>query len=527
MSAKYAKAASRMKNVADKVMEALQQIPTLISSAQRVLQIYKDSDQLKILSTSFYGSILAALGHILEYLRQKSLWKALKAGFQQASFEKLLLEKVDNVTKDRNAFNDEANICQKEMIERLESVQKENSDEARKRTQGLLETVKFACQEQTRANREMRETLELMQMTTMEIKRRQIELDQKFETKIDALKEAVMKPYDLMMQMLEGNPNLTEFASFMVKRLDAPEPSQELESPKRRASMSTIAKGKKSELSPRQQRTKFLSRLDYDADAAGADLMANYTLGPNLSLDDQNRGIYVIKAKALAAWVNAERSAALVINGNAGSIKRRSAMSFVCARLVYALEQIRSPPGGSSRAGTPDVVVLYFFCGQHASGDYSWETPSGIVNSFLAQLLTQCKHLDLTKVTGRGSFDSGDMKAVLKRLYYVLGQLPAETTVFCVIDGLSYYVDNDKTSDDADKLIKKLLKLARGKSRNRYAFKLLLTVPNRLHGSAVESLGDDEVLDIPSNPPKAGGFTAMKWNLSAGCELERFANSVK
>lgn len=215
MSAKYAKAASRMKNVADKVMEALQQIPTLISSAQRVLQIYKDSDQLKILSTSFYGSILAALGHILEYLRQKSLWKALKAGFQQASFEKLLLEKVDNVTKDRNAFNDEANICQKEMIERLESVQKENSDEARKRTQGLLETVKFACQEQTRANREMRETLELMQMTTMEIKRRQIELDQKFETKIDALKEAVMKPYDLMMQMLEGNPNLTEFASFM------------------------------------------------------------------------------------------------------------------------------------------------------------------------------------------------------------------------------------------------------------------------------------------------------------------------
>jgi hypothetical protein len=276
--------------------------------------------------------------------------------------------------------------------------------------------------------------------------------------------------------------------------------------------------------SPNQRRRSLLSQLDYDPDVAGADVVTNYTLAARLSREDQERSLYVIKSAALASWVTAERSVALVIHGNARSVQRKSALSFVCARLVYALDQIRAP-GGSSHADRPNVLPLHFFCGQHATSDHSWETPSGVLNSLLAQLLTQCKNVDLTKATSLGSFDSDDMKAVSKRFECVFAQLPPQTTIFCVIDALSFYVDNDETSRDAERLIKRLIKLARGKSQKRCVFKLLLTAPIRLHASEVESLSNDEVLSVPMSLPNTGGFTAMKWDLSVGRQLDELAES--
>jgi hypothetical protein len=182
----------------------------------------------------------------------------------------------------------------------------------------------------------------------------------------------------------------------------------------------------------------------------------------------------------------------------------------------------------ASSVGRSDIIPLYFFCGQHAAGDHSWETPSGVVNSLLAQLLTQCKDLDLTKAVGLGSFDSDDVKAVFRRFEYVLAQLSSEITVFCILDGLSFYLA-DETLDDAEELIRWLFKLAKGESHRKQScvLKLLLTAPNRFHPSEVSGLSNSDILTAPSNPPNTGGFTSMKWTSGVGRQLNHLESSRK
>lgn len=93
--------------------------------------------------------------------------------------------------------------------------------------------------------------------------------------------------------------------------------------------------------------------------------------------------------------------------------------------------------------------------------------------------------------------------------------MPTDSTVFCVIDALSFYVDDDETEEDAEYLIRKLVELAGEKSKKRPVFKLLLTAPARLRVSN-KSLGESAFLSVPATLPKTGGFTAMKWKQGVG-----------
>lgn len=108
-----------MGHVKNAVMESLAQIPFLLNSAQRVLAIYEKKTTLMALSRAFYVSILAAIGHILHYLRQKAAMQVLKAMLKPASFEKGLLAKVQAIATARDAFNAEADLCQKETLDEM------------------------------------------------------------------------------------------------------------------------------------------------------------------------------------------------------------------------------------------------------------------------------------------------------------------------------------------------------------------------------------------------------------------------
>jgi hypothetical protein len=264
--------------------------------------------------------------------------------------------------------------------------------------------------------------------------------------------------------------------------------------------------------------------LDYDPSIAGADVVSNYVLGSDLSREDQERSLFVIKSQLLADWVEAEDSVALLINGNAKRADRKSALSFVCARLVYALDQIRAPSAGSAKVDTPGLVPIHFFCGRHDTGDESWESPSGIVNSLLAQLLTQCKDVSVTKAAKLGDFDSGDLKEVFARFKAVLNELPAGTTVFCVIDAISFYIDKNQTKGDAKWLVVKLSRLARKRSPMHAVFKLLLTAPTWLRMPDLD-LENGEILSVRTPLPNTGGFSAMKWDLGVGRRIEELNES--
>lgn len=252
--------------------------------------------------------------------------------------------------------------------------------------------------------------------------------------------------------------------------------------------------------------------LDYNPDAPGDDLQSLSANGPSLSFDDHNRSFYFINSQRLLHWVSARRSAALFVHGESDSGQSRmSALGFAGARLAAELEMIRSPA----------VVPLYFFCSRHASREKSWETPAGVLNSLLEQLLTRCGALDLTDTLNLGNFDPGSVSDVFDRFASALLRVQPGTTVFCVVDDLSVYLDSREASGEAKRLVRRLLSLVRSRRRKMpYRFKLLLTVANRLHSSVVQGMRDIEILILPCSLPNAGEYNLLKWDKVIARQLE-------
>ncbi|KAK4465050.1 hypothetical protein QBC42DRAFT_262380 [Cladorrhinum samala] len=501
------KAAARLTQIRDKILEALQQIPTILNSAQRVLNIYKDSDGLKSLSKAFYMSTLAVLGHILNYLRRKASSNILKVVFQPGTFQEDLIQKLDQVTRDRNAFNEEADICQKEMLDRWGTVIKQDNEAAREERARMEHLLRLAAFEQGRANRVIGEMLEA-------IKRRQSEMAKA----VEAIKTAVTQPSNVwpgLLKLLQGGDGVFEFAVSRLKPLDTP---KDVNSPSSPLTITTMATKRKKKATPSSShlRKSLLSLLSYSPTAPLSDLTSLLSLGPLLPKPDQDRSLHLINSLAVSAWASSAKNSSLVINGNAPYISRtRSSVSFVTARLAFALEQMREIDTRE------DVIPLYFWAGLHYGGEEEWESPAGLVNSMLAQLLTKCNGLDLRNVSGiEQQLDCEDVEEVMAMFESVLKEVlrDGSKTIFVIIDGLSFWLDSDQEDlrRDAEGVITRFIEMgSRKRKKNRGAVKVLLTAPGRFHVDWLEDkLGENvSVLNIPVKLPPTGGYTAMKWEV--------------
>ncbi|KAK3994345.1 hypothetical protein QBC44DRAFT_357241 [Cladorrhinum sp. PSN332] len=509
------KAAARITKVRDKVLEALQQIPTILNSAQRVLNIYKDSEKLKEFSKAFYLSTLSVLGHILNYLRRKASSNLIKVVFQPGTFQEELFQKMEQLTNDRNAFNEEADLCQKEMLDELGKVIQQDNNEAKEERARMEHLLRLAAFEQGRANRVIGEILEV-------IKRRQSEIGKD----VAEIKTAVTERPDILprlMRFLQGGDGVLEFAVSMLKPLDLPKEisnTSTLTPPKKKKTKSSPPKPTSSQI-----RKSILSSLSYSPTTPQTDLSTLLSLGPLLPKQDQDRSLHLINSPVLHSWVSAPHSSTLLMNGNSSSISRsRSPISFVTSRLVFALEQIHQ------KEDTKDIIPLYFWSGLHYAGEEEWETPAGVVNSLLAQLLSKCKDVDLRNLAGMNEeIVNEDVNEVMNLFEVAIKQVLKDDarTVFVVVDGLSFWLDSadEETSGEAEELVRRLVKLGerKKKKKGRGAVKVLLSAPGRFHfdDGMENQFGEDvAVLDLPVKLPPSGGFTNMKWEVGVGRCLE-------
>ncbi|KAL6695115.1 hypothetical protein J3F84DRAFT_376148 [Trichoderma pleuroticola] len=502
----------KLNEIREMVLESLERIPTLINNVQRVSSIYKESDKLRLLGNAFYSSILAALGHILKYLKDQAKVRrrakeVLKAMVLPSSFDKELRGKIKKIEQCVGAFQTEANICQKEQLDQA----RQTMDVTMSSINEVKLTMVHAAAGQQETNRDMMETM-------LGIKRRQSDLVRDFST----LKSTLMEQ---TMRLLQSGDAVQVFAQMMMRQMDSPTSSvQPLI--KTEQEVGAIRFTTRQTVQPvKAIHDQILSQLDLDQKAVGLDLTLVYNLGPKLSRDNQERSMFLVKAPELTAWMESEKSAVLLVNGNTKRVERRSGLTFVCARLVFAFEGITSSAEPTGTDGLR-ILPLYFFCGEHSSGDYSWETPKGVLDSIFGQLLTHMKRnglsIDSAKVN-IGNMNRKKIMSVFQRFERVLKQLPANIIVFCIIDSLSVYLDNDRTSDNAEQLIQQLLKLTQPKKyKDQCVFKLLLTAPKRFHSTAVDVLSEENMLTLPPTLPNKGGFTATKWHYSISQQLESF-----
>jgi hypothetical protein len=231
-----------------------------------------------------------------------------------------------------------------------------------------------------------------------------------------------------------------------------------------------------------------------------------------------------MQSTALQLWLQETTSSALLVNGGAHSSGLRSPMSFVSAKLANSLREARKQAHANIDS---NIIDLHFFCGEHSNWRDGEEDdmpgPASVINSLLAQLLTQYKHFDVASIKHLKKLEWHDIKAMGNILGKLLTQLPSRMMVFCIIDGLSFYDDDDMV-EDLEKLAKKLINLTRRGSDENCMFKLLLTVPTRLRLDAVAGLDEEgEILNVPEIIDRGGGFNDMQWNLGAGQDVAELA----
>ena len=203
--ANTAQAAARLSKVHGEVLDALERIPGIIDSAQRVLRIYNDSERLECLSKSFYMSILSALGHIMHYLQEKASSR-IKVFLMPSGFKEQLIKNIDAIAKDKDAFNEEANICQKEMLERVENQGEQTGDDIRR----MEQTLNAATVGQSRANLSLAEKVEM-------IRRQNSDLGRDMKRDMKELKTAMTQPFPVarLMEVLAGNDKLLAYSISM------------------------------------------------------------------------------------------------------------------------------------------------------------------------------------------------------------------------------------------------------------------------------------------------------------------------
>ncbi|KAI0521951.1 hypothetical protein F5B22DRAFT_643533 [Xylaria bambusicola] len=167
---------------------------------------------------------------------------------------------------------------------------------------------------------------------------------------------------------------------------------------------------------------------------------------------------YLKSAPYFPRWLSATTSDILLVDGH-DTRGKISAMSVFCAMLVQALwnmqDQFTMPPIQS--------IALFFACGAHTEPEDILTGPSGIVRSLIGQVLVSWpgQAPDLTFINEADTLLSDIQENRIDALCFLfqklLRQLPSETVLYCVVDGISLYETSySNWKDDLDYLVEVL-----------------------------------------------------------------------
>ena len=222
-----------------------------------------------------------------------------------------------------------------------------------------------------------------------------------------------------------------------------------------------------------------------------------------------------MKSPKLSEWLTAPHSAILFVNGNYGTSERRSPLSFVCAKLMDSLEPSNRPPRAKG------LHAHAFFCGQHLNPSDPYFEVSDMMRSLVAQLVvSHHDKFDRSRMLKLAKIDPSDVQSLCDIYYSLIAQLPSYTTVFCLIDALSFHEDNKKRCKEAQIVMETFNDLVEIDNQSEHCiFKVLLTCPGASRKLYNEVSQKRNIMWMPKKVSPQGGFTGMKWSASAGREV--------
>jgi hypothetical protein len=199
--------------------------------------------------------------------------------------------------------------------------------------------------------------------------------------------------------------------------------------------------------------------------------------------------------------LHSPQSGVVLVNGfmDRAQISKITAITHVCANLAHVLN------------GSADNVALRFYCGQHSTSQDDLEGPQGLMRSlvtFLVLELLQKRCISISApiwLSGfQGDLDELSFTDTCQIFYRLVELVPKGVTVYCIIDGISYY---ERDNFEADYNL--MMECFGGIIANSSAvFKLILTsatksrFASKLQSSQIVSLRNSRM----RRPGRSEGF---------------------
>ncbi|RFU34145.1 hypothetical protein B7463_g2238, partial [Scytalidium lignicola] len=145
-----------------------------------------------------------------------------------------------------------------------------------------------------------------------------------------------------------------------------------------------------------------------------------------LPSDERARAEQIVQCHEFKEWILFPTSIKLLVHGNFKDRHYVSALSLFCSSLYRNLQE-----------ASPRFVPLIFFCSRHVSPGDGGRT---MIKSLIAQLLW-LRPFDTSPLRQDdvASIQQGDLYQLCNLFWWLVRQLPAEATVFCLIDGIGFY----------------------------------------------------------------------------------------
>ena len=170
-------------------------------------------------------------------------------------------------------------------------------------------------------------------------------------------------------------------------------------------------------------------------------------------------------------WMNKHDPDMILVDANIRSSgPGMSAISVFSATFIAGMVKVH-----------PDEVVAHFFCNLHTATSDPWHGPNGLVRSLIVQLLMKLerlKILNLDFINDRRylrELEQRNLASLCDILWSLLYQFPADTTVYCIIDSISYF-DKTLTLKDLEIVLDWLQRIVNDSSLVPI-FKVMMTNP--------------------------------------------------
>ncbi|KAK4208819.1 hypothetical protein QBC37DRAFT_391694 [Rhypophila decipiens] len=460
-------AAARLHDLRSDIGDALAEIPDVLRTTHLAMGIFRRPKELHQASAALYTAIISAFTTLCFETLIKSI-------FKQESYAKHLDDLLQDLREKAERFHQAISLCSYgRIVETSYMVKAQGIQQAENHKVVIDSLDKYLDELRT--------------------------FKGEFQTHAGAMQGGVGEVAELLTEIL---------AAFLSSDSMMDPRTQDLRGPtlpiRRAKSESTLLRDV-----PAVQ-DKLMSALDYNSSADRDDMAACLRSVWQIPRSDQDRLVPAMQSPKLKQWITDTTSSAIFLNFNA--TRNRRSTSFVAAKLADSIQASSS------------VVVLSFFCDAHSrqlAGDSDLGV-AGMMRSLVGQLLVAYPNYSVGVVQGIRAANLDSVKDLCKIFILLIGQLPRNMTVFCILDGVTRFEETNAFREEGEAVVKEMMRVVNWTAENGCCFKLLLTSPGNsrvLYRHLLEPEKDS--IWLPAKVPSRGGFINGKWEGTVGRDMDR------